>query len=109
MSETTVDAVDHEAHEHPSDWQYVKIAALLAIFTAIEVLTYFESVFTIFENRAFLLFSLFFLMIVKFWLVGAYFMHLKNDKPILRQSFVAGIVLATAVYIITLLAFNFFG
>ena len=109
MSETTVDAVDHEAHEHPSDWQYVKIAALLAIFTAIEVLTYFESVFTIFENRAVLLSTLFLLMFVKFWLVGAYFMHLKNDKPLLRQSFVAGIVLATAVYIITLLAFNFFG
>lgn len=109
MSETTVDTVDHETHDHPSDWQYVKIAAVLAIFTGIEVMTYFESVFTFFENRAFLLFSLFFLMIVKFFLVGAYFMHLKQDKPILRQSFVAGLGLATVVYIVTLLAFNFFG
>ena len=112
MSDTTADAVTAETHDddhgHLSDWEYVKIAGLLALFTAIEVLTYFESVFTFFDNRALLLFTLFGLMIVKFFLVGAYFMHLKQDKPLLRQSFVAGVVLATVVYLITLMAFNFF-
>ena len=110
MSETTADAVEHDAHDdhHPSDWEYVKIAAILAIFTAIEVLTYFESVFTIFENRGVLLFTLFFLMIVKFFLVGWYFMHLKQDKPILTQSFVVGIARAVVVYLVTLSVCNFF-
>ena len=112
MSEATATAVDthddaHEEH-HPSDWEYVKIAAVLAVLTAIEVLTYFESVFTIFETRWVLLTSLFTLMIVKFWLVARMFMHLKQDKPILSRLFVTGIVLAVAVYIITLMAFDFF-
>ena len=47
-------------------------------------------------------------MIVKFWLVARMFMHLKQDKPILSQSFAAGLALATGVYIVALLAFNFF-
>ena len=77
MSEATADAVEthddsHDDH-HPSDWEYVKIAAVLAVLTAIEVLTYFESVFTIFETRWVLLVTLFSLMIVKFWLVARMF------------------------------------
>ncbi len=109
MSEATADAVEaHDAHDHPSDWEYVKIAVILAVFTAIEVLTYFESVFTIFETRWVLLLTLFVLMIVKFILVGAYFMHLKSDDPLLTRSFVVGVVLATAVYLVTLSVFNFF-
>jgi cytochrome c oxidase subunit 4 len=112
MSEATADAVEahddsHDDH-HPSDWEYVKIAAVLAVLTAIEVLTYFESVFTIFETRWVLLVTLFSLMIVKFWLVARMFMHLKQDKPILTQSFVVGIILAVAVYLVTLSVFNFF-
>ncbi|MEM9203050.1 MAG: cytochrome C oxidase subunit IV family protein [Actinomycetota bacterium] len=112
MSDATAEAVethDDDHHDHPSDWEYVKIAAILAIFTAIEVLTYFESVFTIFETRWVLLFTLFFLMIVKFALVGWYFMHLKQDKKVLSQFFISGIVLAVSVYVIFLLAFNFWG
>ena len=112
MSEATAAAVDthDDAHDdhHPSDWEYVKIAAVLAVLTAIEVLTYFESVFTIFETRWVLLVTLFGLMIVKFWLVARMFMHLKQDKPILSQAFAGGLALATVVYLITLFAFDFF-
>ena len=111
MSEATAAVETHDdAHDdhHPSDWEYVKIAVILAVFTAIEVLTYFESVFTIFETRWVLLTTLFVLMIVKFWLVARMFMHLKQDKPILSQFFAAGLVLAVGVYLIFLLAFNFF-
>ena len=111
MSEATAAVETHDdAHDdhHPSDWEYVKIAGVLAVLTGIEVLTYFESVFTFFENRTILLVTLFVLMIVKFWLVARMFMHLKQDKPILSQSFAAGLALATAVYIVTLLAFDFF-
>ena len=49
------------------------------------------------------------MMIFKGWLVARVFMHLKQDKPGLQQSFFAGVLLATAVYIVTLLAFNVFG
>jgi len=107
-AEATVEAHDDEHHDHPSDWEYVKIALVLAVMTAIEVLTYFESVFTFFENRTLLLTTLFVLMIAKFWLVARMFMHLKQDKPILSRAFAGGLALAVVVYMIALLAFDFF-
>ena len=107
-AEAAVEAHDAEHHDHPSDWEYVKIALVLAVMTAVEVLTYFESVFTFFENRTLLLTTLFVLMIAKFWLVARMFMHLKQDKPILSRAFAGGLALAVAVYLITLLAFDFF-
>ena len=110
MSETLTEATaDHSdaAHAHPSDWAYVKIALILGAITALEVATYFESAITIFQNNSFVIFSLLFMMIVKFWMVAAYFMHLKSDNKIFTQLFVGGIVLATVVYIIALSAFEF--
>ena len=104
----TAEAHDDDHHDHPSDWEYVKIAVVLAVMTAIEVLTYFESVFTFFENRTLLLTTLFVLMIAKFWLVARMFMHLKQDKPVLSQFFAGGLALAVVVYLITLFAFDFF-
>lgn len=108
MSEATATATDTHDDHHPSDWEYVKIAAILAAMTTVEVLTYFESVFTFFDNRTLLLVTLFTLMIAKFWLVARMFMHLKQDKPILGRAFAGGLALATAVYLITLFAFDFF-
>ena len=51
--------------------------------------------------------GLIFLMVVKFWIVGAFFMHLKFDNPILTQLFVAGLVLAVVVYFIMMSTFEF--
>ena len=43
MSETTEAAVEtaDEAHDdhHPSDWEYIKVAIILAVVTAAEVAT----------------------------------------------------------------------
>lgn len=93
-----------DAHEHPSDWQYVKIALILGAITAVEVFTYFESVF---DWGDFLIPSLLLMMVVKFWLVANWFMHLKFDRPIFSRMFVGGLVLAVAVYVATLAAFEF--
>ena len=101
-TETHVDV--HDEHDHPSDSQYVIIALILAALTAIEILMF------VFEEdlpRSGVKLGLIFLMVVKFWIVGAYFMHLKFDKPILWQLFVAGLVLAVAVYFIMMSAFEF--
>ncbi len=110
MSETLTEATaDHSdvAPAHPSDWAYVKIALILGAITAVEVATYFESAITPFQNNGFVIFSLLFMMIVKFWMVAAYFMHLKSDNKIFTRLFVGGLVLATVVYVITLSAFEF--
>ncbi|MCQ3807687.1 MAG: cytochrome C oxidase subunit IV family protein [Acidimicrobiaceae bacterium] len=95
---------EHAEHGHPSDWAYVKIALILAIITAVEVFTYFE---TVLNWGRFLVPSLILMMVVKFWLVATWFMHLKFDNPIFSKMFVGGLVLAVGVYVATLTAFEF--
>ena len=91
--------------EHPNrDATYVKIAAILAAITGLETLTYFES-FIDFGRAAMPV--LIVCMGIKFYLISAYFMHLKWDLPVLRRIFMGGIAIAIAVYIITLTAFRF--
>ena len=109
MSETVTEATatHDDAHEHPSDWAYIKIALILGVFTGIEVLTYFESAIPFFENNSVTIATLMFLMVVKFYLVATWFMHLRFDNPIFSKLFVGGLVLATGVYVITLSAFEF--
>jgi cytochrome c oxidase subunit 4 len=93
-------------HKHPSDRQYVIIAAILAAITAAEVSTYALDFFDDFSTAA-LVATLFPMMILKFGIVCAYFMHLKYDNPLFRRIFVFGLVLAVTVYSIALTAMQF--
>ena len=95
-----------EEHKHPSDRQYVIIAIVLAVITAAEVATYALDFFDDFSTAA-LVATLFPMMILKFAIVCAYFMHLKYDNPLFRRVFVGGLVLAVVVYSIALTAFNY--
>ncbi|MDE0066194.1 MAG: cytochrome C oxidase subunit IV family protein [Acidimicrobiaceae bacterium] len=97
-------AHEHPEHEHPSDWAYVKIALILAVITAVEVFTYFE---TVLDWGSFLIPSLLIMMVIKFWLVATWFMHLKFDNPIFSKMFVGGLLLAVGVYVAALAAFEF--
>ena len=104
MSDTVTESHDvgtDDAHRHPSDFQYIKIALVLGAITAVEVLTYFL------DFGKILIPSLLFMMVVKFWLVANWFMHLRFDKPIFSKLFVAGLVLAVGVYATALSAFEF--
>ena len=84
---------EHDSHDHGlSDWGYIKVALLLAVLTAAEVMTYFVDTGPV-EVPALLI-----LMVVKFQIVVSYFMHLKFDNKIFTWLFVVGIVLAVAVY-----------
>ena len=108
---STDTAVVDEAHsdehaDHPSDAKYVAIAIILAVLTALEVLA---SVYEDDLGDGLLIGSLMVMMVVKFFIVAAYFMHLKFDSPLFTKFFVAGLVLATAVYIIMLSSFAFWG
>lgn len=99
----------HEAHahEHPSDGFYIKIAAFLAVITAAEVATYYLDIFDNASTGA-LIAVLFPMMIVKFGVVCAYFMHLRYDNPIFRRIFVFGLVLAVAVYMVAMTSMHLF-
>ena len=81
---------------HVSDWIYIKIAIVLAVLTAIEVFTYFESVHQMSDTLLVLTLSV--LMVVKFILVAAYFMHLKYDNAIFTKFIAAGLIIAWPVY-----------
>lgn len=77
----------HEAHPN-RDRTYVIVALVLAAITGLETSTYFESAID-FGRAAMPV--LLVCMVVKFYLIAAYFMHLKWDHPILRRVFITGI------------------
>jgi cytochrome c oxidase subunit 4 len=96
--------VTHDDHGHPSDRKYVKIAIILGVLTAMEVATYpAEDIL-----GSALIPILMVLMVIKFWYVAAFFMHLKFDTRMFSGVFVSGLALAGAVYIGVLASFQFF-
>lgn len=96
---------EHEGHDHPGERTYVGIAVILAVLTAAEVATYyFED-----ELGGLLVPSLIVMMVVKFFLVVAWFMHLRFDSNLFARMFVSGLVLAVGVYLVALATFRFFG
>ncbi len=93
-----------ETHDHPSDRKYIQIAVVLGVLTAAEVATFYveDSL-----GRA-LVPILLTMMVVKFFIVAAWFMHLRFDSNLFTRVFVAGIVLAVGVYLAFLSTFEFF-
>ncbi len=89
-------------HTHPGPAEYIKIAVILAIATALEVALYYLE----FLPDGLIVGLLMFFMVVKFALVVLWFMHLRFDSILFRRLFVTGIVLAIAVYTVVLLTFG---
>lgn len=87
---------------HPGPRQYVVIAAVLAVVTALEVTLFYMT----FVPRPAFITSLLLLMTIKFSLVVLWFMHLRFDSPVFKRFFVAGLVLALSVFLIVLLTFG---
>jgi cytochrome c oxidase subunit 4 len=106
MSTDTAPAAEHdEAHEdHWSDLSYIKLAIALAAITAIEVaISYMVD-----DLGPFFLPLLLGLMLIKFFSVVLFFMHLKFDNRLFSLMFYLGLGLAVVVYTVTLFAFEFF-
>lgn len=93
----TESPVEEHGHDHPSEFQYVKIAIYLGIVTAAEVAVVY---ITAWEHLFVPILSV--MMLVKFVAVAAYFMHLKYDSKIFTRFFVLGIVLATAIFAVAI-------
>ena len=92
-----------DEHTHPGPRQYVLIAIVLVILTAVEVATsYLEG----HVNSNILIITLAAMAAIKFYLVAAWYMHMKQDNRFFRRAFVAGIILACLVYGVVLLAFS---
>lgn len=97
-------AAHDETHDHPSDGKYIKIALILAALTAAEVATFYVEE----ELGALLIPLLLGMMVVKFFIVAAWFMHLRFDSKLFSRVFVAGLLLAVAVYMGFLATFEYF-
>ncbi len=113
----TATAVDHgpaesggHAEHKSHDRTYVITAIGLAIITFAETATYLWPKVPVWDwgDGVGITVSLLVMMAVKFFFVGAVFMHLKFDNKLLATTFVAGIVLAIGVYLAVLFAFRFF-
>ncbi len=104
--ESATDGPHHD--HHPSDAQYWKVGIVLGVLTLLEVSTYFIADPPYDHELAPLLIgSLIFMMITKFIVIGAYFMHLKFDNRLFRNVFAVGLILAIGVYLVTITTFSF--
>lgn len=93
-----------EAHgDHPSERKYWVIAAILGVVTAVEVALSYVDLGD--ANAPLLLIG----MVMKFFIVASYFMHLKFDSRITRRLFISGLSLAVVCYISLFFMFRQFG
>ncbi|HET9260707.1 MAG TPA: cytochrome C oxidase subunit IV family protein [Acidimicrobiia bacterium] len=92
-----------ETHDHhPTPAQYWKIAAFLAVLTAIEVsLFYIDHALELGVFNALALLSL---SAIKFLVVVGWFMHVRFEKPLISRFFTAGFILACSLYLVVLAA-----
>lgn len=86
---------------HPTPREYVNIALILGLLTAMEVSTYF------FDFGPIAIPLLIILMIIKFVMVANFFMHLKFDTRIYRRLLYAGLSFALFLYAVTLIILLF--
>jgi len=110
---STPDVVDEDAalaaeaalevrHHHPSDRTYILVALALGVLTAIEVGLYYLK-----SNKSITV-TLLVLMVIKFVIVAAFFMHLRFDSKIFRRLFMIGVFGASTLYTIVLFMFGVF-
>jgi cytochrome c oxidase subunit 4 len=92
-----------EGHSHPGPRQYVLIAIVLVILTALEVAASYTDE-TVGPNWLILILGV--MAALKFFLVCAWYMHMKQDAPFFRRMFVVGMVGASIVYGVVLLVFS---
>lgn len=89
----------HDAPHHPEPRQYVTIAIVLALITAVEVAVYYIT-----SVKDLLVPMLLTMSVIKFVLVALWFMHLRFDSHVFRRFFMIGVVLALTVFAIVLVS-----
>jgi len=95
-----------EVKPHPTPRQYVLIAVVLVIITGFEVATSYISTDDV--SARLIAAVLITMAAVKFFLVVAWYMHLRTDLRIFRRMFVGGLVLAGIVYLVMLSMMHIF-
>jgi len=94
-----------ETRPHPTPRQYVMIAAILVVITAIEIgVSYLGG-----DIPNGLIVTLLLVMaLTKFVLVASWFMHLRTDKPVFRRFFTVGVCGAVLLFLVVLTTLHVF-
>jgi cytochrome c oxidase subunit IV len=88
-----------ELRPHPTPVQYVLVAVVLVVITAIEIaVSYSEGTIP----DAVIVVLLLTMAFIKFFLVAAWYMHLRTDSPVFRRFFIIGAGAAILLYLIVL-------
>ena len=90
-------------HPHPGAKEYLAIAVVLTVITAIEV-----AVFYVPQMKPVMVPTLLTLSALKFALVAMFYMHLKFDHRLFSWLFVVPMVLAAAVILALMKLFRVF-
>lgn len=90
-------------HAHPGAKQYLGIAVILTVVTAIEV-----AIFYIPQLHGVLVPALLILSTLKFALVVMFYMHLKFDHKLFSWLFMSPLILAVAVILALMKLFGVF-
>jgi cytochrome c oxidase subunit 4 len=88
-------------HAHPGAKEYLGIAVVLTVITAVEV-----AVFYVPSLKGILVPTLLILSAVKFALVAAFYMHLKFDHKMFSWLFVVPMILMAIIVIMLLRLFG---
>ena len=90
----------NEPHKpHPSPKQYVQIAIMLGVLTAIEVALYYtEDIVGVFTDPLLMI-----LAVGKFVIVVGWFMHLRFENKLVNRFFIGGMILALFLFAIVML------
>jgi len=91
--------VPDDLHAHHSVGEYVMIALILGVLTALEIWLSYTDISHTAQTTLLVC-----LMAVKFVLVVGFFMHLRFDKAVFRRLFATGLILAVGVFTVVLLA-----
>jgi cytochrome c oxidase subunit 4 len=92
-----------EVKPHPDPLQYVVVAVVLVVITALEIgVSYLEGSIP----NGLIIALLLVMAFVKFFLVASWFMHLRTDQPVFRRFFVIGTIAAILLYAIVLLTLH---
>jgi cytochrome c oxidase subunit 4 len=95
--------VGGHGHKEPTDGQYIWIAVFLAVLTALEI-----AATEIGYDGPLLIPVLIGLMVVKFFVVVSFFMHLRFDSRLFSLMFYIGLTFAVVLYTAVLATFHFF-
>ncbi len=99
MSHAAPNLLPGEVRAHPDPWQYVVVAVVLAVITAVEIaVSYMEGDIP----DGLIVVLLLAMMVMKFFLVASWFMHLRTDQPVFKRLFIVGAIAAPVLYLIVL-------